>query len=429
MSPLKAVIAEDEPVLRDELRETLAKLWPDLVICAEAGDGIEALRALEEHAPDILFLDIQMPGMSGIEVAQQASGKAHVAFVTAYDSFAIAAFEQGAVDYVMKPISPARIATTVARLKQRLKGAPASLDGILKTLAKAAAPKQYLRWITASKGDELQLVTIDEICYFVQDGSGATAITAESAALVGKSIAELAAELDPAQFVPADTSTLVNVSAIAGVARDAAGRLQVALKRRFETLGVDDAYASLVAKVAGMDVDTPDDNRLLATVLFTDIVDSTATASGMGDRAWRHVLLEHDRICRKAIERFHGRLIKSTGDGVFATFDGPARAVRCASAIGESVRGLGLAIRAGVHTGECELHDDDVRGIAVHIGARIVALAGPGEVLVSGTVRDLVGGSGIEFEDRGVHTLKGVAAPVRILAVASTRPARGAEIR
>ncbi len=168
-----------------------------------------------------------------------------------------------------------------------------------------------------------------------------------------------------------------------------------------------------------MDVDTPDDNRLLATVLFTDIVDSTATASGMGDRAWRDILLEHDRICRKAIERFHGRLIKSTGDGVFATFDGPARAVRCASAIGESVRGLGLAIRAGVHTGECELHDDDVRGIAVHIGARIVALAGPGEVLVSGTVRDLVGGSGIEFEDRGAQMLKGVASPIPVFALAT----------
>ena len=156
---------------------------------------------------------------------------------------------------------------------------------------------------------------------------------------------------------------------------------------------------------------------MLATVLFTDIVDSTATASRLGDRAWRDVLAKHDRLCRNAIERFHGRLIKSTGDGVFATFDGPARAIRCACAIGESVRELDLAVRAGVHAGECELHMDEVSGIAVHIGARIVALAGPGEVLVSGTVCDLVGGSGIAFEDRGVQTLKGVASSVRILAV------------
>ena len=120
MRPLKAVIAEDEPVLRAELRETLAKLWPDLVICAEAEDGIEALRALTAHSPDILFLDIQMPGLSGLEVAKQASGKCHVAFVTAYDKYAVAAFEQGAIDYVMKPFTAARLATTMARLKEKI---------------------------------------------------------------------------------------------------------------------------------------------------------------------------------------------------------------------------------------------------------------------------------------------------------------------
>ena len=122
MRALRAVIAEDEPVLRGELRDTLARLWPELVICAEAEDGFEALRALSEHAPDILFLDIEMPGMSGLEVAKQASGKCHIAFVTAYDKYAVAAFEQGAVDYVMKPFSPARLATTVARLRERSRG-------------------------------------------------------------------------------------------------------------------------------------------------------------------------------------------------------------------------------------------------------------------------------------------------------------------
>src|SRR5262249_28774368 len=149
---LRAIIAEDERVLRVGLKKTLAKLWPELVICAEAEDGIDALRALNEHAPDVLFLDIQMPGMSGLEVARQASGKCHVAFVTAYDKYAVAAFEQGAVDYVMKPFSPERLAMTVARLKERVATAPANLDGLLKTLAQIADGAQpYLRWITASQ--------------------------------------------------------------------------------------------------------------------------------------------------------------------------------------------------------------------------------------------------------------------------------------
>src|SRR5439155_25075345 len=163
----EAVIDEDEPVLRTELKEMLAKLWPELVICAEAEDGIQALHALETHAPEILFLDIQMPGMSGLEVARKASGKCHVAFVTAFDKYAVAAFEEGAVDYVMKPFSPARLATTVARLKEKLNSTPANLDGLLKALAAAKENgKEYLRWITASQGDDLRLITVEEICYF-----------------------------------------------------------------------------------------------------------------------------------------------------------------------------------------------------------------------------------------------------------------------
>src|SRR5438128_700534 len=153
MKTWKAVIAEDEPVLRGELKEMLAQLWPELVICAEAEDGIQALHALETLAPHILFLDIQMPGMSGLDVARQASGKCHVAFVTAYDKYAVAAFEQGAVDYVMKPFSPARLATTVARLKERITSAPANLEGLLQSLAEGAGlRKDYRRWVTASQG-------------------------------------------------------------------------------------------------------------------------------------------------------------------------------------------------------------------------------------------------------------------------------------
>jgi class 3 adenylate cyclase len=151
-----------------------------------------------------------------------------------------------------------------------------------------------------------------------------------------------------------------------------------------------------------------DDDRVLATVLFTDIVGSTEHASRLGDRAWRDLLERHDAAVRQELGRFRGREIHTTGDGFFATFDGPARAVRCALAIRAAVRPLGLEIRTGLHTGECELRGDDVSGIAVHIGARVAATAKAGEVLVSGTLKDLVTGSGLRFMERGVHRLKGV---------------------
>jgi class 3 adenylate cyclase len=148
--------------------------------------------------------------------------------------------------------------------------------------------------------------------------------------------------------------------------------------------------------------------RVLATILFTDIVSSTERAAAAGDRDWRHILERHDELVRAAIKHFRGREIKQTGDGFLAAFDGPARAVQCAESINKRVRPLGIEVRAGVHTGECELRDGDVAGMAVHIGARVGARAGSGEVLVSSTVKDLVVGSGLRFEDRGVAELKGV---------------------
>ena len=151
-----------------------------------------------------------------------------------------------------------------------------------------------------------------------------------------------------------------------------------------------------------------DEDRILATVLFTDIVESTRTAADSGDRRWRELLDEHDNIATREVERFRGRHVKSTGDGMLAVFDGPARGVQCAEAIRDAVTDLGIQIRAGLHAGECELRGDDVGGLAVHIGARVAGLAGPGEILVSRTVRDLVAGSGLRFDDRGEAELKGV---------------------
>ncbi|HSS35930.1 MAG TPA: adenylate/guanylate cyclase domain-containing protein, partial [Patescibacteria group bacterium] len=152
----------------------------------------------------------------------------------------------------------------------------------------------------------------------------------------------------------------------------------------------------------------PDSDRVLATVLFTDIVGSTERAALLADEAWADVLASHHARVRDQLARYDGREIGTTGDGFLAIFDGPARAVRCALAIADAIRPLGLEVRAGLHTGEIELAGNDVRGLAVHIGARIAALAGAGEVLVSRTVRDLVVGSGLTFDDRGTHSLKGV---------------------
>jgi class 3 adenylate cyclase len=167
-------------------------------------------------------------------------------------------------------------------------------------------------------------------------------------------------------------------------------------------------WAEEVRAFLGVKAPTVDLHRVLAALLFTDIVGSTQRLTETGDAAWRSILARHDERARSEVSRYGGRYVGSTGDGLFATFDGPARAVTCAQAIAQAVADLGIQIRSGVHTGEVELDGDDVRGIAVHIGARIAALAGPSDVLVSQTVKDLVAGSGLTFEDAGEHELKGV---------------------
>jgi pimeloyl-ACP methyl ester carboxylesterase len=167
----------------------------------------------------------------------------------------------------------------------------------------------------------------------------------------------------------------------------------------------------------------PDPDRVLATILFTDIVSSTATAARLGDRSWRNLLDRHNALIRRQLERFRGQELGTTGDGFFASFDGPARAIRCARTLAESVSAIGLTIRAGVHTGECELGEGKLAGIAVHIAARIAELAGPGEVLVSSTVKDLVVGSGIDFADRNVQALKGVPGEWQLFAVGNVAEA------
>ena len=239
---LRAVIAEDEAVLSAGLRDALAQLWPELDVCAVVDDGLKAIGALDEFQPDVLFLDIQMPGLTGLEVARQASGRCHVVFVTAFDDYAVQAFEQGAIDYVLKPLSMPRLATTVTRLKQRISGAPARLDGMIERLA--AREGGYLRWITASQGRQIRLITVDEVCYFRSDNKYTALITAEGEALIRMTLRELIDQLDPAVFWQVHRHTVVNANAIAGLQREINGRLYIKLKQRSETLLVSESHAS-----------------------------------------------------------------------------------------------------------------------------------------------------------------------------------------
>ena len=220
-------------------------LWPELQIVELAGNGIEALQALDRHGPDVAFLDIEMPGLTGLEVARQCEGRCHVVFVTAYDAHAIAAFEQGAIDYVLKPYDVARLAGTVRRIKDRLGAGPTSLAGVLRELAYAAPTRQYLRWINASQGNEVRVITVDEVCYFQPDTKYTRVVTADSKALIRCSLKELQDELDPACFWPIHCSTIVNANAIAGVQRDFRGRVAVKLKTRNERLPASEGHAHL----------------------------------------------------------------------------------------------------------------------------------------------------------------------------------------
>ena len=179
------------------------------------------------------------------------------------------------------------------------------------------------------------------------------------------------------------------------------------------------SFQEIAQFLTGQQADVADD-RVLATVLFTDIVDSTRRAADIGDRDWHALLDAHDAVVRAQLSRFRGREVNTSGDGFLAMFDGPQRAIRCAMAIRDAVQALGIQVRAGLHTGECQVRSDDIGGIAVHIGARVSALAGPNDVLVSSTLRDLVIGSGLEFEERGTHQLKGVPGEWHLSAVTST---------
>ena len=241
-----AVIAEDEPLLADELVDLLRTLWPSLRVVARAGDGVEALNAIDAHAPDLAFLDIHMPLLTGIEVASRIAGRCHVAFITSHDEHALEAFDAGAIDYVLKPPTAARLLTTVQRLQARLRQPAPDLRHALATLGRNAAPApRYLQWINASRGAAVRLITVEEILYFKSDQKFTLVVTPDTQALIKKTIRELSDELDPTMFWQVHRSTVVNVYAIDSVIRDERGNLTLRLKNRTESLAVSEAYTHL----------------------------------------------------------------------------------------------------------------------------------------------------------------------------------------
>lgn len=243
-----AIIADDEDLPRKELRRMLAAIWPELEIVAECEHGTDALEAIHVHAPDLAFLDIRMPGMSGLDVAHAIKGRCHAVFTTAYDSHALEAFGAGAVDYLLKPVAPLRLAEAVARLKERLERQQAAPDlsqlmAALDQRLRAPAASERIRWISASVGDTIKMFPVDKILFFTSDEKYTRVVSSDDEAHVRKPLKELIEGLDPELFWQIHRSIVVRADAIARAQRDEMGRVTVEIRGSKETLKVSQAYA------------------------------------------------------------------------------------------------------------------------------------------------------------------------------------------
>ena len=247
-----AIIADDEPRLAEYLRARLAELWPDLVIAGIATTGTDAQALIAAEQPDIAFLDIRMPGLTGLEVARGAGELVHVVFVTAFDQYAIDAFERAAADYLLKPVNDERLAQTIARLKKRidgdnggpdLKAALSMLAQIAPQLAGGAGAGERLAWIRASVGAQVRLIPVDDVCYFQANDKYTSVFTKDGEALIRTSLRELLDTLDPSRFWQVHRGTIVNLAHVAATNRDLTGRVSLTLKTRAETVAVSRAFA------------------------------------------------------------------------------------------------------------------------------------------------------------------------------------------
>ena len=247
-----ALIADDEPALRAELERLLAEVWPELNIAASVGDGAAALDAIERLRPDVAFLDIRMPPPSGLDIARRIGRATAVVFVTAYDVHAVEAFEQAAVDYLLKPVVADRLHDTVSRLRRWLDGGsrngpdPRSLESLVRRLADAPA---YLHWLRVGQGEQVEIVAVDDVCFFRSDRKYTAAVTRDREHLVRMSITALAERLDPERFWRIHRGGIVNVAAIAGARRDLRGRYRLTLRGRPEVLRVSAAYGHLFRRM------------------------------------------------------------------------------------------------------------------------------------------------------------------------------------
>lgn len=237
-----ALIAEDEVVLALEIQEELGRLWPELAICAVVHDGVSALRQIESQRPEVLFLDVQMPELSGIEVARIAGSTCHVVFITAHDHYAIQAFEEGAVDYLLKPLDVGRLAQAIRRVKSRLGRPPGDLSALLEQLLQRAEGER-LQWITVLKGRDIQFIAVEDVCYFRADGRYVVVATATSESLITTPLKDISARLDPKVFWQIHRGVIVNINDVQAVRRTIGGHLELSLKLRPEKLRVGAAHA------------------------------------------------------------------------------------------------------------------------------------------------------------------------------------------
>lgn len=242
----RALLVEDEPYPRAQLTEFLATLWPELIIAGEAADGPQGLARFEALRPEVVFIDIHLPGFSGLELARLIESRAHLVFVTALDAHAITAFEHGAVDYVLKPVALERLAQTVSRLKARLTSPPPDLSQLLVQLTQQSptATATTLRWLQVGDGQNLRLIMVADVLYFESDTKYTRVVTAEGDALIRTSVRELLAQLDGDQFWQIHRSTIVNLAAVQSVHRQALGRMSITLKGRPERLTVSQTFQS-----------------------------------------------------------------------------------------------------------------------------------------------------------------------------------------